>query len=46
LVRLYKEWGKTDKAAAAAKKTLQLDPENEEARDFLQEQEQDPGQDG
>ncbi len=37
LHRLYKEWGKTDHAVAAAKKVLQLDPENEEANSFFKE---------
>ncbi|MFO7817750.1 MAG: hypothetical protein ACQES5_03040 [Thermodesulfobacteriota bacterium] len=37
LHRLYKEWGKEKKALAAARKTLELDSENEEAREYLEQ---------
>ncbi|MFP4167887.1 MAG: tetratricopeptide repeat protein [Desulfonatronovibrionaceae bacterium] len=46
LHRLYKEWGKPDKAEAAANKALELDPDNEEVREFLDGLKQEKGSGG
>lgn len=45
LARLYREWGKMDNAAAAAKQALSLDCDCQEAESLLQEIQNGPEQD-